>query len=119
MGCYVNLEQETKEQFLEREGAKVDLEKFKWEDIPKEHLPVIWVDNNTHEPDTIEKKNGFVIARIGGRPFTAAAVIYEEEELESFRDPSDPRAKQMYFVPVSKLLEVSDLDRFMSDDMTQ
>lgn len=83
MGLYVNPESETKEEFLNRVGKRVDSFKgFKWEDCPKDHLPVMFVRNPT---------------------FSAAGVAYCPRELDAFRDPTDIRDKELFLVPTREV----------------
>lgn len=94
MGYYVNPSTESKESFLEREGKVVPLSHYEWEDLPKEYLPVMLVDNGM---------------------FTAAAVCYSKKELKEFKDPSNRRRKVLLIVKVEKLLPVTpDLESFLA-----
>jgi len=90
MGFYVNPPNESKEDFLAREGIKgpYDL-KFKWDSVPEGFLPVVLVDNG---------------------PFTAAAIAYCESELEAFTDMNDRRPRQIFFVKIEKLIPVAGRD---------
>lgn len=88
MGYYINPRNESKENFLEREGERIT-SKIEWEDMSKFKLPVCLVDN------------GY---------FTAAAIGYSKEEWEVFsKNPNDLRPKSFWIVPIDKLLRVSDL----------
>lgn len=87
MGCYINPSNESKEDFLQREGQRISVSAAV---ITETHLPVCLVDN------------GF---------FKAAAVAYSEGELNAFAD-ADGRPKQWFQVPREKLLLVSDLAEY-------
>ena len=91
MGCYVNPENESKESFLNREGVLYDGIP-KWNQVPDKMMPVVLLNNGL---------------------FTAAGVAYKESELGAFTDPRDIRPKKIYFVPIEKLWEVSDLRYYL------
>jgi len=91
MGCYINPESETKEEFLNREGARVP--QLNWATKPEGTLPVVLIDN------------GF---------FTAAGVAYSENELDAFTRPDDYRPHKFYYVPKEKLYIVSDLKSYLT-----
>lgn len=83
MGLYVNPKNETKEAFLNRVGKKVDnFKEFKWEECPKDHLPVVLVQNPM---------------------FSAAGVAYCPKELDAFRDPNDIRHRELFLVPMQEI----------------
>ena len=84
MGAYVNPSNETKEQFLLREGRSTG--NLSWAAVPPDHLPVILMDNGM---------------------FTAAGIAYCESELREFTSPTDRRPRRIYYVPTAKLLTVS------------
>jgi len=90
MGAYINPKNETKEDFLNREG--VEVAQLSWENKPVGTLPVILVDNAI---------------------FTAAAIAYSKMELSAFVNPSDHRKKQFYYVSLEKLRDVSDIDSYL------
>jgi len=91
MGAYINPIDETKEQWLEKNGTEVPF-LDKW-DIPENHFPVVLVDNG---------------------PFTAAGIAYCESELKAFINPEDWRPKRYFIVPIHRLHEVSpELERYM------
>lgn len=94
MGCYINPQNETKEEFLRTNGLPPDsFEQFKdWNERPKGMLPVVLVDNGW---------------------MTAAAIAYKPTELKAFTYP-DPRPKQYYYVSIDKLKEVTDLERYFA-----
>lgn len=88
MGFYVNPPDESKENFLAREGIAVpNLPRLTWDSVPKDFLPVVWVNN--------------------GR-FTAAGIAYCARELEAMTDLEDMRPRRIYMVKIEKLLRVSD-----------
>ena len=90
MGYYVNPPNESKEQFLKREGIKAPFDsKLNWESVPKDFLPVVLVDNGH---------------------FTAAAIAYDAQELAECTSLNDPRPRQIYMVKIEKLVKVSDED---------
>ena len=81
MGAYINPPNETKEDFLKREGTPY---------IPMDgrspgHMPVVLVDNGM---------------------FTAAAIAFDENEEEYFAQP-DNRPMIWFQVEIEKLLTVS------------
>lgn len=83
MGLYVNPENETKEDFLNRVGKKVDdFEEFKWEECPKDHFPVMLVQNPA---------------------FSAAGVAYCPRELDAFRYQPDTRHRELFLVPIQEI----------------
>jgi len=88
MGCYVNPTNESKEEFLAREGRRVSVQDAA---ITETEMPVCLVDN------------GF---------FKAAAVGYCEDEIAAFANP-DGRPKTWFMVPQAKLLEASDLAEYL------
>lgn len=96
MGCYVNPENEEKEEFLEREGREVEsdyiTDNFK-SLKEKGMLPVVLCDN--------------------GR-FTAAGVAYRESEFERFVR-YDNRPKKFYLVDIEKLKKVSDVEGYLKE----
>jgi len=86
MGFYVNPENETKEEFLEREGLIVTPGfSMQWDDIPQGHLPVILVRNPT---------------------FTAAGIAFCKDKFKVMTNSYDKRLRTIYFVPIEKLVEV-------------
>jgi hypothetical protein len=88
MGCYVNPTGASKEEFLMREGRRVDFAEAK---ITETELPVCLM------------ANGF---------FTAAGVAFSESELDAFSDPADVRPKAWFMVSKAKLRKVSDLESY-------
>jgi hypothetical protein len=91
MGAYVNPSNESKEVFLKREGKIVS--SVRWEDLPKNVLPVVLMNN------------GF---------FTAAGIAFSKRELEAFTRPDDFRLRTFFLVSIDKLLEVSNLTDYLS-----
>lgn len=91
MGCYVNPQTGTKEEWLAENAQEMSGPPHWGQGFdPKEQLPVCLVDNG---------------------PFTAAAVAYCERELEDFNLPTDHRPKRWFMAPVKELNYVSDLLR--------
>ena len=88
MGCYVNPNGQTKEDFLSQNGREVSQNELRIDDV---EVPVILVDNG---------------------PFTAAAVAFDARELRVFLDPRDYRSKRFYMVAREALYKVSDLKRY-------
>ena len=83
MGAYINPPDESKEAFLEREGADLFLVDFK--SVPEGHLAVCLVDNGL---------------------FTAAGIAFDEREFNEFAR-EDGRRKYWFTVPIEKLQAVS------------
>lgn len=90
MGCYVNPQNMTKEEWLIIHGTP-STTSLKWAQVPAGMLPVILVNNGL---------------------FTAAAVAYKPSELTVFLEPDDPRPKKVYLCQIDELLKASDLDRY-------
>ena len=90
MGFYINPENESKEEFLRKNGKLISQDEFETHLFTEEdtEIPVCLVDN------------GF---------FTAAGIAYSPRELQAFTRPSDDRPKRFYLCDISKVLEVSDL----------
>ena len=87
MGFYINPPDEHKEDFLNREGiAAPSNMKLSWQSVPDGYLPVVLINNGM---------------------FTAAGIAYSEDELKAFTRPDDHRPKQIFFVKIEKLLQVS------------
>jgi len=84
MGLYINPSNESKEDFLKREGTTAPLG-LKWQDIPSDQTAVVLIFNPM---------------------FTAAGVCYCEGELKAFTHPSDMRPRIVYLVPTAKVIEV-------------
>jgi hypothetical protein len=87
MGCYVNPQQQSKEDWLLLNGSPTVGPCA----ITETHLPVVLVNNGQ---------------------FTAAGVAFDARERECFNDPSDVRLKRWFMVERSKLRAVSDLARY-------
>ena len=85
MGCYVNPQDQDKEDWLETFGRPIS---GAGAIITELEVPVCLVDNGV---------------------FKAAGVAFSKRELENFTQPGDFRNKQWYMVTREKLYEVSDL----------
>lgn len=90
--CYLNPPNETKEEFLGREG-KLCPKTIAWAEVPNGHVLVIWVDNGW---------------------MTSAGIIVDAEELREEREqgvmhPSERRPWKLYSVPTEKVLGASNL----------
>ena len=84
MGMYINpIDGKTKHRWLADNGKLLEHPPKKISDLPKEHLPVVLVDNG---------------------PFTAAGVAYCDDELQVFSDPIDPRKKLWYSVSIKDMM---------------
>lgn len=94
MGCYVNPETMTKEEWLRQNGFPVPSTTV-FEDIPEGMFLVVLVDNG---------------------PFRAAAIAYSKAEMNAFFDPRDPRPKKCYLVPLIELKKVSDIEHYLKGD---
>ena len=87
MGYYVNPPTETKESFLAKQGVPAsNNNRVAWSECPKGSLPVVLIDNGM---------------------FTAAGIAYSEAELQVFTRPDDTRRRKIFFVEITKLLQVS------------
>ncbi len=98
MGLYINPENQTREQFLIKEGVFIgDKNLPTWEELRKEFpndLPVCLVDNVA---------------------FTAAAIIYSKLEMMEFQC-TNSLPKRWFLVPISKLIEqLPQLPQFIED----
>lgn len=86
MGYYINPEEGTKEEWLEKYGEKL-------EKAPEEYWD--------------KKKNTIAVILVKNPGFTAAAIAYKQEELVYFRDTTpaegDYRPRIWFMVPVDLL----------------
>ena len=90
MGFYVNPRNESKEDFLVREGVRVpNNPRITWASVPKGYLPVVLL-RNSH--------------------FTAAGIAFCENELDVFTRPEDNRPRAIFMVQIAKLLTVAGSD---------
>ena len=87
MGLYVNPENESKEEFLNREGELVS------EGNGYSHIDFDLVPNNM-----------FIVCLVNNGYFTAGGVAYSEREFKMFDEP-DGRPKKWYIVDKDKLAE--------------
>jgi len=90
MGTYINPKNESKEQWLARNATACGTQAPAMPTADERTLLVCLVNNG---------------------PFTAAAVIYNTNELQEFADPGDYRPKQWYLAKIEDLLTVSDLPK--------
>ena len=86
MGIYINLKDCSKEQWLIDNG-----------EMPK-------MSPDTHERTTKAGVDQFAVCWINNGWMTAAAICYNQSELEVFKHP-DPRPKQWFWVDKEKLKE--------------
>lgn len=80
MGYYINPKDETKEQFLIREGKPI---------LPQEGIAI--------------SKDGVPVCLVQNNGFTAAGIAYDRQELEAFQYPGDQRPKLWFSVPLESL----------------
>lgn len=98
MGCYINPENETKEEFLNRLGTQISFEvmnEIGFEDFRKTNpgrLPVVLVDNIT---------------------FTAAIICFCKTEYEIATAEHDTRERKIYLMKIDDLKKVSDLEEYL------
>jgi len=86
MGYYINPRNETKEEFLKKNGKSItNILSFRFNDVEPGYLPVVLLDNGH---------------------FTAAGICYDEREFLDFIDSNDSRPKTLFVVSIEKLLEV-------------
>jgi hypothetical protein len=89
MGCYINPKNMSKEDWLVEHAVSVqgpnDVE------LPPNHALICWVHNGL---------------------FSAAAVVYDEREIDAFTQPSDHRPKQWFVADREDLYKVSDLKNY-------
>lgn len=96
MGCYVDPNNETKEEFLEREGREVTSDEIarNYRFIKEGgELPVVLCDNGS---------------------FTAAGVAFTESEFERFVR-YDNRPKRFFIVSIEKLATVSSIKAYLAE----
>lgn len=89
MGAYINPKNETKEDFLFREGIEITQQEAENGNYPGV-MVVCLVDNGI---------------------FKAAGVAFNQSEINEFAAP-DGRSKRWFWVELEKLLEVSDVRRY-------
>lgn len=96
MGCYVDPKNETKEDFLEREGREVESD---------------YISKNYK---MIKEKGDLPVVLCDNGPFTAAGVAYTEREFERFVR-YDNRPKRFFVVSVEKLKDVSPVEGYLKE----
>ena len=94
MGCYIDPKNETKEQFLKREGEEIKV-----------------FGSNLYIQD-----NFYPVCLVNNGQFTAAAICWNEEEFKRFTRPEDLRPKVWFLVSFDKLREVSDIEYYLSGE---
>lgn len=93
MGLYINPSDQSKERWLRHNASQLLTHRPQWSDIPEDKMVVCLVNNG---------------------PFTAAAVCYNERELEGFGSPTDQRQKDWLLVDKDKLKQVCpDFDNYV------
>lgn len=99
MGCYIEVEdkenwllENSDDMFLSRYGEGLD-EFPPYESFKNGSLPVVLVDNGL---------------------FKAAGIAYDKKEYEMFTRHDDTRPREVFSVPLKKLLNVSDLERWIA-----
>lgn len=81
MGCYINPTNMTKENWLAKNGTRVE-------------APVLPRDGDDFE----------LVCLLNNYTFTAAAVCFDKGELDMFSNVTDPRPRVWFQVPRDKLL---------------
>ena len=89
MGAYINPKNETKEDFLSREGTEITQQQAENEKYP----------------------GNMVVCLVNNGMFTAAGVAFNQSEINEFAAP-DGRFKRWYRVEVEKLLKVSNVEKY-------
>ncbi len=92
MGAYINPKGESKEEFLKREGKPISKE-----------------DAIKHK----DFKKNLVVALLHNPSFTAAAIAFDERELEAVTYSQDKRPIDYFVVPRKKLYDVSGLQSYL------
>jgi len=77
MGLYINPTEVTKEQWLQQYHCGAQRTPPEWNEIPKDQIVICLINNGA---------------------FTAAAICYNERELNDFADENDTREKLWVFV---------------------
>jgi len=90
MGAYINPADESKEDFLLREGKLIP-RPLAYEDIPDDSYLIALIDNVT---------------------FTAAGVAFNEQEFMMMTDPDEARDVIYYIVPKDVVPQVSDVEEY-------
>ena len=94
MGCYINIQGEDKEDWLEKNGTFLECSPAAphWNEIAQDELPICLVFNNT---------------------FTAAAIAFSEEEFNVFSRVDDFRLKAWFTAKIKDLYKISDLKKWL------
>lgn len=95
MGAYINLSDQSKEDWLKENATAVSNRPPQSFDEKPDHLPVCLIDNGM---------------------FTAAGIAFDERELQAFAYP-DGRPKTWYWVEKEKLMnpDVSNLHYYLKE----
>lgn len=90
MGLYINIRDQSKEDWLLANGEVIFDEK-RGLSVP---------------PSTFIRNDTIAVCLVDNGPFTAAAVAYSPDELAAFSSPEDFRPKVWFWVPIDKISEV-------------
>lgn len=93
MGAYINPPDMSKEEWLVKNATRLDT-------VPK----------NAKE---FEAEGKMFVCLVNNFHFTAAGIMFDQRELETFSDPADRRPKRWYLASKEDLLKVSDLQYFI------
>ena len=85
MGAYVNPEDMSKEDWLNKNAAEFQAA-IPWKDVVMGYMPIVLVQN---------------------QGFTAAAIAFSPEEYSVFTNPDDLRPKRYFYAAIKKLESVS------------
>ena len=91
MGAYVNPPDGKKGKWLDENADRLVKPPAKYDEVPGS-LPVCLVDNG---------------------PFTAAAICFDQGELDEFNSPGDRRPREWFMAKVEDLMPVSDLKQYL------
>ena len=91
MGYYVNPRNTSKEEFLDKEGVRIN-------DPSLSQLLSI-----------LDDPEDGIVCLVDNGPFRAAAICYNEGEILAFHDPNDSRPKKWFKVSKKRLCEEGDI----------
>ena len=100
MGCYINMD---------------DKELWLFENSDAMFTGRYGEGLKSFPPYGIFKKGSLPVVLVDNGRFKAAGVAYNEREYEAFTQPDDPRPREVFSVPVDKLMAVSDLREYLGD----